>query len=321
VLKRVRRSLSRDKRELEKTVAELTNKQDALRKKVKRLSEEKAAATKKAEVTAMDLDDTQEVLDDAKETLSATRKQLSNSKSYRKTVAAAKKQAESERDAALEEIKELTALANEHLEAYEELEMEMVVMMMTDDVVAKRNRLRRGGGGDGGGGGGGDGDGDGEHELKEVDFFHNGRYDDRLRVAVLACMRAGVGKDRIAELVAVILRVTAKLDPKKMPSPSTIANWAGELSNLTAIQLYDRLTTDPDATKVLAHDGTTMGGKKYGTARSVVMRASGKAGCDAYCASACLCLAAQHSHRPHASEEGRQRPAARVGGHARGRAA
>jgi hypothetical protein len=296
VLKRLRRSLSRDKRELEKTVAEVTKERDALRKKVKRLSDEKANVTKKAEVTAMELDDTKEALDDAKETLSVTRKQLSNSKSYRKTVAAAKKQAESERDAALEEIKELTALANEHLEAYEELEMEMVMMMMTEDVVAKRNRAQGGGGGSGGGagggrggGGGGGGGGDGgEAGLKEVDFFHDGRYDDRLRVAVLACMRAGVGKDRIAELVAVILRVTAKLDPKKMPSPSTIAKWASELSNLTAIQLYDRLTTDPDATKVLAHDGTTMGGKKYGTARSVVMRASGKAGCDAYCASACL---------------------------------
>jgi hypothetical protein len=43
------------------------------------------------------------------------------------------------------------------------------------------------------------------------------------------------------------------------------------LSNLTAIQLYDRLTTDSDALKVLAHDGTTMGGKKYGTGRSVAL--------------------------------------------------
>jgi hypothetical protein len=255
-LKRIRRSLQQKKRELEEANAELKNERDALRKKAKRVTDEKATTTKKAEATAMELDDTKEALDNTQAALAATRKQLNNAKNYRKTVAGGKRQAESERDAAREDLEQLQTLADERLEAYEELEMEMVMMMMTDNVMAKRKRATGGGGGD---------------EVKEVDVFHEGRYDDNMRVAILACMRAGVGKDRIAELVAAILRALVKIKVNRMPSPSTIAKWAGQMSNLTAIQLYDRLTTDPDALKVLAHDGTTMGGKKYGTGRSVAL--------------------------------------------------
>jgi hypothetical protein len=262
-LKRIRRSLLQKKRELEEANAELMNERDALRKKAKRVADEKATITQKAEATTMELDDTKEALDNAQADLAVTRKQLNNAKNYRKTVAGGKRQAESERDAAREALEQLQTLADERLEAYEELEMEMVMMMMTDDVMAKRKRANGGGGG---GGGGDEGD-----ELKEVDIFHEGRYDDNMRVAIFSCMRAGVGKDRIPELVAAILRALAKIKVNRLPSPSTIAKWAGQMSNLTAIQLYDRLTTDPDALKVLAHDGTTMGGKKYGTGRSVAL--------------------------------------------------
>ena len=266
-LKRIRRSLQKDKRKLEEEVAGLKNERDALRKKAKRVSDEKATIAQKAEATAMELDDNKEALDTTQAALATTRKQLNNAKNYRKTVAGDKRQAESERDAAREELEQLQTLADERLEAYEELEMEMVMMMMTDDVMAKRKRTNSGGGGGGGGGG----DGDEGDELKEVDVFHDGRYDDNMRVAIFACMRAGVGKDRIAPLVAAILRVLANIKVNRMPSPSTIAKWADDMSNLTAIQLYARLTTDPDALKVLAHDGTTMGGKKYGTGRSVAL--------------------------------------------------
>jgi hypothetical protein len=257
-LKRIRRSLLKDKRKLEEANAELKNERDALRKKAKRVSDEKATITQKAEATVMELDDTKEALDTTQTALATTRKQLNNAKHHRKTVAADKRQAENERDAAREEVEQLQTLADERLEAYEELEMEMVMMVMTDDVMTKRKRAT------GGGGGGGGGDGD---ELKDVDFFHEGRYDDNMRVAILACMRAGVGKDRIAPLVAALLRALVKTKVNRMPAPSTIAKWADEMSNLTAIQLYDKLTTDPDAVKVFAHDGTTMSGKKYGTAR------------------------------------------------------
>ena len=263
-LKRIRRSLQKDKRKLEEANAELKNERDALRKKAKRVSDEKAIITQKAEATAMELDDTKEALDITQAALATTRKQLNNGKHYRKTIAAGKLQAESERDAAHEELEQLQTLADERLEAYEELEMEMVMMMMTDDVMAKRKRMNSGGG-DGGGGDGDEGD-----ELKEMDFFHEGRYDDNMRVAILACMRAGVGKDRIAPLVEAILRALANIKVNRMPAPSTIAKMAADMSNLTAIQLYDKLTTDPDAVKVFAHDGTTMGGKKYGTARCVM---------------------------------------------------
>jgi hypothetical protein len=268
-LKRIRRSLQKDKRKLEEEVAGLKNERDALRKKAKRVSDEKATITQTAEATAMELEDTKEALDNTQTALATTRKQLNNAKNHRKTVAADKRQAESERDAAREELEQLQMLANERLEAYEELQMEMVMMMMTDDVMAKRNRATGGGGGSGGGGGGGDGAGDEGVELKEMDFFHEGRYDDNMRVAIFACMCAGVGKDRIAPLVAAILRVLANIKVNRMPAPSTIAMMAADMSNLTAIQLYDKLTTDPDAVKVFAHDGTTMGGKKYGTARCV----------------------------------------------------
>ncbi|WP_288083824.1 hypothetical protein [Shinella sp.] len=245
-------------------MAGLKNERDALRKKAKRVSDEKATIAQKAEATAMELDDTKEALNTTQAALATTRKQLNNAKHYRKTVAADKRQAESERDAALEELEQLQTLADERLEAYEELEMEMVMMMMTDDVMAKRKRTSSGGGGGGGGGGG-----DESVELKDVDFFHEGRYDDNMRVAILACMRAGVGKDRIAPLVAALLRVLANLKVNRMPAPSTIAKWADEMSNLTAIHLYNELTTRMEATKVFAHDGTTMGGKKYGTATYV----------------------------------------------------
>lgn len=262
-LKRIRRSLQQKKRELEEANAELTNERDALRKKAKRASDEKVTMTKKAEATAMELDDTKEALDTTQAALAATRKQLNNAKNYRKTVAGDKQQAESERDAAREELEQLQTLADERLEAYEELEMEMMMMMMTDDVMAKRKRMNSAGGGGGGG------DVDEGDELKEMDFFHEGQYDDNMRVAILACMRAGVGKDRIAPLVEAILRALANIKVNRMPAPSTIAKMAAAMSNLTAIQLYDKLTTDPDAVKVFAHDGTTMGGKKYGTARYV----------------------------------------------------
>jgi type I site-specific restriction endonuclease len=260
-LKRIRRSLQQKKRELEEANAELKNERDALRKKAKRVSDEKATITQKAEATAMELDDTKEALDTTQAVLATTRKQLNNAKHHRKTVAADKRQAESERDAALEELEQLQTLADERLEAYEELEMEMVMMMMTDDVMAKRKRMNSAGGGGGGG------DVDEGDELKHVDLFHEGRYDDNMRVAILACMRAGVGKDRIAPLVAALLRALANIKVNRMPAPSTIAKWADEMSNLTAIQLYAEFTTRMEATKVFAHDGTTMGGKKYGTAR------------------------------------------------------
>jgi hypothetical protein len=97
-------------------------------------------------------------------------------------------------------------------------------------------------------------------------LFHGGRYDDTLRAVIYAYIRAGVGKDRIAQLVAITMQLLANKHITQLPSAATIARMSTELNTLTQIQLYERLTVDPTAATVLAHDGTTKSGKKLGGA-------------------------------------------------------
>src|SRR6185437_10278359 len=66
----------------------------------------------------------------------------------------------------------------------------------------------------------------------------------------------------------------------RMPKPSTIASWATQLSGVALAHVFDQMTTDPNAVKVFAHDGTTKNGKKYGTGRYVATHDAGwKSGC------------------------------------------
>jgi hypothetical protein len=107
-------------------------------------------------------------------------------------------------------------------------------------------------------------DGNAKQQPTPLVLLHDGRYDDALRAVIYAHIRAGVGKDRIAQLVAVTMQLLANRRIDKLPSPATIARMATELNTLTHAQLYDRLTTDPSAITVFGHDGTTKSGKKIG---------------------------------------------------------
>lgn len=173
---------------------------------------------------------------------------------------AKRQQAESERDDAIERVEELEAEIEEANERFEELSMEA---MLVQQELTLCN----------------DGDGndyDGDRSNKRVsDMYSNGRYDDRMKMAVFACMTANVGKDAVAPLIRRIVESLTGQTIKRLPAPSTIAGWASELGTLARIQTFERLTADPTAPKVIAHDGTSKSGKKLGTARHAVARRVG----------------------------------------------
>jgi hypothetical protein len=81
---------------------------------------------------------------------------------------------------------------------------------------------------------------------------------------IYAFIRANVGKDRIASLVAITMQVLANTKIAALPSPATIQRMQTEIGVLNRIQLYDALTKDAKANTIFAHDGTTDHGHKIG---------------------------------------------------------
>jgi small-conductance mechanosensitive channel len=213
--------------------------------KRKRVLKEQKELKKRAEQMEMEYEEKKELTTDNAELrrdLKTSKRQLSQSRNYRSTVATQKRTAEEERDDAMEQAKQLTKELSEWMERYEEFEVEMMI----DDSQKQDQQIK---------------------EDKEIKVFKNGRYDDRMRLAIFACMRANVGKDAIGPLVSNIVQLFAEKKIDRLPSPSTIAKMSTELLALTQIQTYERLTTDPTATKIMAHDGTTQLGTKFGTGR------------------------------------------------------
>jgi hypothetical protein len=99
--------------------------------------------------------------------------------------------------------------------------------------------------------------------------FDGERYSDQMRVAVMACISAGVGVRRIGPLLQLLAQAITKRSFDRVPGASTAANWAGELRTLSRIQAAERLTRDEKELQVLASDGTTKFGKKLGAFRCV----------------------------------------------------
>jgi hypothetical protein len=176
------------------------------------------------------------------ESLKQKSRQLTQAKLYRKHVAADKREAQVQVSDLQAELKTRTQEAEEMVNEYEEMQMELLF-----------ERLRPS-----------DSSPPPAFHSQPLTLFHDGRYDDALRAVVYAHIRAGVGKDRIAQLVAVTMQLLANRRITSLPSPATIARWSAELNALTQIQLFERLTADPAAVTVLAHDGTTKTGKKIG---------------------------------------------------------
>lgn len=97
--------------------------------------------------------------------------------------------------------------------------------------------------------------------------FDGERYTDEMRTAVMACISAGVGVRRIGPLLQLLTQAITNRTFSRMPATSTIALWAGELRTLSRIQTVERLTRDEKELQVLASDGTTKFGKKFGAFR------------------------------------------------------
>jgi hypothetical protein len=172
--------------------------------------------------------------------LKATKRQHTQSRNYRKSVAARARDAEHDAaDLRAELAERATDVEEELMCAYEQYEIEAIV----DEADSSTDNAVR---------------------PTPLVLLHDGRYDDALRAVIYAYIRAGVGKDRIAQLVAVTMELLANQRIDKLPSPATIARMATELNTLTYAQLYDRLTADPSAITVFGHDGTTKSGKKIG---------------------------------------------------------
>lgn len=183
------------------------------------------------------VEDENEQLRDA---LKATKRQLTQSRHYRKGVTARARDAEHDANDLRAELAELTRDVEERIMcAYEQYEMESIV----DEANSSNDNAKR---------------------PTPLVLMHDGRYDDALRAVIYAYIRAGVGKDHIAQLVAVTIELLANRRIDKLPSPATIARMATELNTLTHVQLYDLLTVDPTAITVFGHDGTTKSGKKIG---------------------------------------------------------
>jgi hypothetical protein len=172
-------------------------------------------------------------------------RQLTQAKQYRKHVAADKREAQGQVSSLQAELDERTEEAEELASRYEEMHIELLFEQSRDDAEQENNRTT-------------------SAHAQPLTLFHDGRYDDALRAVIYAHISAGVGKDRIAPLVAITMQLLAHKHITQLPSPATIARMSAELNSLTQIQLYERLTSDPTAITVLAHDGTTKSGKKLG---------------------------------------------------------
>jgi len=182
--------------------------------------------------------------DRLREELKTKGRQLTQAKQYRKHVAADKREAQAQVSSLQAELETRTEEAEEMASEYEEMQMELLFEQSRVDVDANNRNT--------------------PPLLQPLTLFHDGRYDDALRAVIYAHISAGVGKDRIASLVAITMQLLANKRITQLPSPATIARMSAELNSLTQIQLYERLTSDPKAITVLAHDGTTKSGKKLG---------------------------------------------------------
>jgi hypothetical protein len=178
--------------------------------------------------------------DRLREELKTKSRQLTQAKQYRKHVAADKREAQGQVSSLQAELDERTEEAEEMSSEYEDMQMELLFEQSRADDNANATH------------------------LQPLTLFHDGRYDDALRAVIYAHISAGVGKDRIASLVAITMQLLANKRMTQLPSPATIARMSAELNSLTQIQLYERMTSDPNAITVLAHDGTTKSGKKLG---------------------------------------------------------
>jgi hypothetical protein len=175
--------------------------------------------------------------------LTTKARQLTQAKQYRKHVAADKRDAQSQVSSLQAELEDSTDAAAEMASEYEEMQMELLFEQSRADT---------------------DETDGGAQAVQPLNLLHDGRYDDALRAVIYAHISAGVGKDRIAALVAITMQLLAHKRIEQLPSAATIARMSGELNALTQIQLYERLTSDANALTVFAHDGTTKSGKKLG---------------------------------------------------------
>jgi len=173
-----------------------------------------------------------------RDVLKTTKRQLTQSRHYRKGVADRVRDAEQDTADLRAELADRTTEVEEMMCEYEQYEME--------SIIDEANSI------------------DGHAKPTPLVLMHDGRYDDALRAVIYAHIRAGVGKDRIAQLVAETMELLANRRIEQLPSPATIARMATELNTLTHVQLYDRMTVDPTAVTVFGHDGTTKSGKKIG---------------------------------------------------------
>jgi hypothetical protein len=201
-----------------------------------------------------DMTATLETNDLLRESLKQKSRQLAQAKQYRKHVASDKRDTQVQVSDLQEELKIRTEDAEEIANEYEEMQMVLLVEQSREDSSAPHAL-----------------------QVQPLALFHDGRYDDTLRAVIYSHIRAGVGKDRVAQLVAVTMQLLANRRITSMPSPATIARWSSELNALTQIQLFERLTVDPNAVTVLAHDGTTKTGKKIGAGVVHIDRSHGAA--------------------------------------------
>jgi hypothetical protein len=229
---------------LKQTNDALNERTAELEKNRKRLYSQNDRTTKKLQ---KELQTKEEENSSLTEELAVKTRQHTQARNYRKTVAQQKRGTEQELRLALDENEALREAIDGVEGAYEKLQVEYAIM------AAEGNRS----------------DDDDSYTTEELKVFDNGQFDDRIRLAVFACMRANVGKDRIGPLIEAIMRAMVNKRFDRMPKPSTIASWATQFSGVSLAHVFDQLTRDQHAVKVIAHDGTTKNGKKYGTGRYV----------------------------------------------------
>jgi hypothetical protein len=186
--------------------ASLKQTNDVLKKNRKRLYSQKDRATKKL---PNKLQLKEEENSSLKEELIVKARQHIQARHYRKTVSQQKRQTENELQLALDENETLREAIEEVEGGYEKLKLECAIMAAS-----------------------GAGSDDDSYTAAELNVFANGQFDDRIRLAVFACMRANVGKDRIGALIAAIMKAMVNKRVDRMPAPSTIASWATQLSGV-----------------------------------------------------------------------------------------
>ena len=241
VQKRVIQHFKRKADELKTKTTELQAENKRLRKQLNNSQESIDELEEKNETMKAELKDTEEGF-------KMMSRKLSDSKQYRKKVSSNLTVVRAERDEALEKIERLeeeldarTEEVKDWMEDYDRLELEATLLQESGE---KKTEAA---------------------EEKEIDFrAPDGTYDHRLRTVIYAFIRANVGKDNIAPLVAITMRALDNTKITKLPSPATMQRMQTELGVLNRIQLYDALTKDPNANTIFAHDGTTDHGRKIG---------------------------------------------------------